>query len=226
MIAQDAIAQMIRLGEQMMRRLRAKHDPARAEAEWLRLRDDLLTMFQKEMVPLAERIEGQGISPFAQATLHQRLGDLLRRLGQVDLARREYQQGYDRIARVAHDQPNNDMVCANLGVMLVRLGEMSLDQAGDAARARDEFDRAWKIQEEIALHPQSATTARPTTTGSFRASPSSKGTAELALGHPALARDRFEQALALRHAWTKAEPKNVSAKSYHSEAEVWLGVAL
>ena len=39
--------------------------------------------------------------------------------------------------------------------MLVRLGEMALDQAGDAARARDEFDRAWKIQEEIALHPRS-----------------------------------------------------------------------
>ena len=68
--------QMIHLGEQVMVRLRAKHDPARAEAEWLRLRNDLLTMLQKEMVPLAERIEGQGVSPFAFATLHQRLGDL------------------------------------------------------------------------------------------------------------------------------------------------------
>ena len=41
-------------------------------------------MLQTEMLPLAERIEGQGISPFAFATFHQRLGDLLPELGQFE----------------------------------------------------------------------------------------------------------------------------------------------
>jgi eukaryotic-like serine/threonine-protein kinase len=224
-IAQDAIVQMVHLGEQVMRRLRAKHDPARAEAEWLRLRDDVLTMLQKEMVPLAERIEGQHVSPFAFATLHQRLGDLLRRLGQIEDARREYQQGCDRLARVAHDQPNNDMARANLGVMLVRLGEMDLDQGGDAARARGEFDRAWKLQEEISLHPRSRSYSENDNHRILSGIAIKQGTAALALGHPALARDRFQHALALRLAWTESEPKNVSAESYKAEAEVWLGVA-
>ena len=224
-IAQDAIVQMIHLGEQVMVRLKTKHEPARAEAEWLRLRSDLLTMLQKEMVPLAERIEGQGVSPFAFATLHQRLGDMLRKLGQVDDARREYQQGYDRIAHVAHDQPENDVARANLGVMLVRLGEMALDQSGDAARARDEFGRAWIIQEEIALHPRS---------GDYKAADNDRilsgiaikqGTAELALGHAALARERFQKSLDLRLAWIKLEPRNGNAISYASEAQLWLGVA-
>ena len=76
---------------------------------------------------------------------------------------------------MVHDQPNNDVARANLGVMLIRLGEMALDQGGDAARARDEFGRAWKIQEEIALHRAAGITAKPITTGSFRASPSSRG---------------------------------------------------
>jgi len=224
-IAQDAIAQMIHLGEQVMRRLRAKHEPARAEAEWLRLRDDLLTMLQKEIVPLAERIEGQQVSPFAFATLHQRLGDLLRRLGQIEDARREYQQGYERLSRIAHDQPNNDVARANLGVMLVRLGEMALEQTGDAAHARDEFGRAWSIQEEIALHPRSGNYSTTDNQRILSGIAIKQGVADLGLGHPAQARDRFQKALELRHAWTQAEPDNVSAESYTSEAEVWLGVA-
>jgi serine/threonine-protein kinase len=224
-IAQDAIVQMIHLGEQVMRRLRAKHDPTRAEVEWLRLRDDLLTMLQKEMVPLAERIEGHHISPFAFATLHQRLGDLLRRLGQIEDARREYQQGYERLSRIAHDQPNNDMARANLGVMLVRLGELALEQGGDAARARDEFGRAWDIQEDVALHPRSGNYSETDNQRILSGIAIKQGVAELALGHPAQARDRFQKALQLRYAWTQAEPANVSAESYTSEAEVWLGVA-
>jgi tetratricopeptide (TPR) repeat protein len=217
---------MIHLGEQVMRRLRTKHDPARAEAEWLRLRDDLLAMLQKEVVPLAQRIEGQGVSAFAFATFHQRLGDLLRRLGQFEDARREFQQGYDRIARIAHDQPENDMARANLGVMLLRLGEMALEQRGDAAQAHDEFDRAWKIQEEISLHPRSGNYSKADNLRLLSGIAIKQATAELGLGHPQQARDRFLKALELRQAWTEAEPRNASAKSYVSEAETWLGVAL
>ena len=206
-IAQDAIVQMIHLGEQVMLRLRAKHDPARAEAEWLRLRDDMLSMLQKEMVPLAQRIEGQRVSPFAFATLHQRLGDLLRKFGQVEDARREYQQGYDRIARIAHDQPNNDVARANLGVMLVRLGEMALEQGGDAAGARDEFDRAWKIQEEIALHPRSGNYTKSDNHRILSGIAIKQGTAELELGHPAAARDRFQKGAAHGEAGPWPTPK-------------------
>jgi len=224
-IAQDAIAQMVHLGERLMGRMRAKHDPARAEAEWLRLRDDLLTMLQKETIPLAERIERQQVSPFAFATLHQRLGDLLRRLGQAAAARREYEQGFERLDRVARDQPANDMARANLGVMLVRLGEVALEHEGDAARARDEFGRAWTIQEEIAQHPRSGNYSKSDNLRILSGIAIKQGTAELGLGRPALALDRFQKALELRHAWTEAEPENVSAESYTSEAEVWLGVA-
>jgi tetratricopeptide (TPR) repeat protein len=225
-IAQDAIAQMINLGEQVMRRLKAKHDPAQAEAQWLRLRDDLLAMLRKEMVPIAERIEGQQVSAFAFATMHQRLGDLFQRLGQVDDARREFQQGYDVIARVAKEQPSNDVARANLGVLLFRFGDMALEQAGDAARARDEYDRAWMLQEEIALHPRSGNYSKSDNQRILSGIAIKQGIAELGLGHLARARDRFQKALELRQAWTETEPQNVSAESYKSEAELWLGVAL
>jgi serine/threonine-protein kinase len=224
-IAQDAIGHMIHLGEQVMRRLRAKHDPAQTEAEWVRLRGDLLSMLQKEIVPLAERIEGQSVSPFAFATFHQRLGDLLRKLGEPEDARRSYQQAYDRIAKVAHDQPNNDKARANLGVMLMLLGDLALDQGGDAARARDEFGRAWKLQEEVSLHPRSGNYTKADNHRILSGIALKQGIAELYLGLPGLARERFEQALEHRQAWTEVEPANVSAESFLSEAETWLGVA-
>jgi serine/threonine-protein kinase len=224
-IAQDAIVQMIHLGEQVIRRLRAKHDPAGTEAEWLRLREDLLTMLRKGMVPLAERIESQHVSPFGFATLHERLGDLFRRLGQVDDARREYQQGFERVSQIIQEQPGNDLARANLGVMLMRLGELALIEGGDAARARDEFGRAWNIQEDIARHPRSGSYTQADNQRILSGIAIKQGLAELGLGHPGLARDRFQQALDLRHEWTEAEPENVSAESYTAEAEVWLGVA-
>jgi tetratricopeptide (TPR) repeat protein len=224
-IAQEAIVQMIHLGEQVMRRLRTKHDPAQAEAEWLRLRDDLLTMLRRELVPLAERIEGKGVTPFAFATLHQRLGDLFRKLGQVDDARREYLQGCDRLTRTVQEQPRNDMARANLGVMLMRLGEVALDQGGDAAQARDEFARDWTIQDQIAQHPRSGAYSQADNLRILSGIALKQGIAELALGHPARARDYFQRALDLRYQWTQVEPDNVSAQSYRSEAEVRLGAA-
>jgi len=223
--ARDAIAQMLRLGEQVLRRLLAKHAPERAEAEWLRLRDDLTAMLIEDVVPMAERIEGQEVTSFAVAATHQQLGDLLRKLGQGEDARRQYQQGYDVLARVAHVQPDNDQARANLALMLLRLGETAQDLDGDSKRARDEFRRAWDIQEQIALHPRS---------GHFKDVDNHRllshialklGVAELSLGHPTPARDQLQVALEHRTAWSRAQPQNVSARSYLSEAHVWLGVA-
>ena len=214
---------MIRLGEQVMRRLRAKHDPARAEEEWLRLRDDLLTMLQKEMLPLAERIEGQQVSPFAFATLHQRLGDLCRRFGAVEDARREYQQAHDRIARVAHDQPSNDIARATWASCSSSLARWRSTK-GATPRGSRRVEPPWKIQQEIALHPRSGTTARPTTTGSFRASPSSSGPPSSAWGtRPLLAIGSRRRRRSARMDQARAQER--FGQELLSEALVWLGVA-
>ncbi len=110
--------------------------------------------------------------------------------------------------------------------MLVRLGETALDLDGDAQQARDEFERAWDIQDQIARHPKS---------GNFTAVDNHRilagvelklGMAELSLGHPSVAVEWCRKALADRAAWTEAEPRNVSARSYLSETELWLAIAL
>ncbi len=222
--AQDAINQMIRLGDQLLRRLQARHDPDRAEVEWLRLRDDLAAMLQKELVPIAQRIERQGLTPFGLAAMHQGLGDLLRRSGQGEEARRHFERAVELIAQVARAQPDNDMARANLGVMHQRLGETALELDGDARRALGEFRRAWDLQAEISRHPRSGSYSKADNHRLLSHAAIKLGIAELSLGHPAEAQVQFQTAWENRTAWTKAEPKNVAARSYLSEAELWLAV--
>jgi serine/threonine-protein kinase len=223
--ARDAIAQMIRLGEHVLRRLRVKHDPAQAEAEWIRLRGDLLTMLLKEMVPVAQRIEGQDVSAFAVAALYQQLGDLLRKFGQSEEARQQYRRAYDLVQRTVREQPDNDQARANLGVMHLRRGEIAMELDGDALRARDELVCAWDLQDQIARRPRSGHFTGVDNHRILSGVALKLGIAELALGHPAEARDRFQRAWDDRTAWALAEPASISARSYVSEAELWLGVA-
>jgi tetratricopeptide (TPR) repeat protein len=223
--AQDAIAQMIHLGDQLLRRLRAGHDPARAEGEWRRLSDDLMTMLLKEMVPMAHRIEGQAVSPFAVAAMHQQLGDLVRKFGKGEEALRQYQRSYELIEQFARAHPENDVARANLGVILLHLGETALDLDGDARRALDAYRRAWAIQDQIARQPRSGSYTEVDNHRILSHIALKLGVAELSLGHATEARDHFRTARANRLRWTRAEPQNDSARSFLSEAELWLGVA-
>ena len=109
--------------------------------------------------------------------------------------------------------------------MLLRLGELAMEQGGDAAGARDAFRRAWEIQDDVAEHPRSGNYSETDNHRVLSGIAIKQGLAELGLGHPFQARERFRRALELRQAWVAAEPRDVSATSYTSEAEVWLAVA-
>jgi tetratricopeptide (TPR) repeat protein len=224
--AHDALTEVTRIGEQVLRRIQTKHDPARAEAEWFRLREDLMELLTKELVPMAERIQKQQGTSFVVAASHQMLGDLLRKFGEAKAARRQYEHGFDSVERIVDEQPNNDQARANLGVILMLLGDCFLELEGDAAQARESYRRAWDIQDEIARRPRS---------GHFTVFDNHRmlsrlelklGISELNLGHPGVAREWFARALENRISWTKAQPRNVSARSYLSETELWMGIAV
>jgi serine/threonine-protein kinase len=223
--SQDAFNGTIRLGEQVLRRLQAKHDPARVQAEWSRLRDDLGSMLEKELVPTANRIEGQGLTPFALAAMHQALGDLLRRSGRGEEARRQFRRTVELIDLVARAQPDNDVARANLGVMHQRLGETALELDGDAQGALGEFRRAWDLQDRIAREPRSGNYSKADNHRLLSHAAIKMGFAELSLGHPEEARAHFQTAWENRKAWTQLAPQDVMARNYLSEAELWQGVA-
>ncbi len=197
--------------------------PEQAEG---RINEDVMAMLLKEMVPMAERIEGQGVTSFAVAASHQSLGDLLRRFARGEEARRQYRQGADLLERIIAEQPDNDQARGNLGVIFLLLGETALDLDGDARLAHDEFHHSWSIQDEIALHPRSNSYTAVDNHRILSGIELKLGMAELALGHPAEAVEWCKKAVGDRIAWSDAQPQNVSARSYLSESELWLGIAL
>jgi serine/threonine-protein kinase len=223
--AQEAFNRVIGVGEQVLRRLQARYDPARARAEWQRLRDDLAGVLQKELLPIANRIESQGATSFGLAAMHQAMGDLLRRCGQGEEALRHFRRTIELIEPVARAQPDNDVARANLGVMHQRLGELAMEVDGDARRALDDLRRAWDLQDRIAREPRSKFYTKADNHRLLSHAAFKLGLAELALGHPADAYAHFRTAMENRKAWTEAAPQDVTARSYLAEAELWLGVA-
>jgi tetratricopeptide (TPR) repeat protein len=175
---------------------------------------------------MAERIESREVSSFAVAASHQQVGDLLRKFGQAKAARRQYQRGFDSVERIVGDQPDNDQARANLGVILMRLGDCFLELDGDAVESRDAYRRAWEIQDEISRRPRSSHFTPIDNCRLLAYIELKLGIAELSLGHPPAARDWFARALKNRIAWTVAQPRNVSARSYLSETELWMGIAV
>jgi serine/threonine-protein kinase len=219
-----AIAQMIDLVEKLQKQLRSKRLPATAAPELRRIREDMLATLRDSLLALARQMEAGGVTTFGMAATCQQLGDLLRKLGRGDEARRQYQQGYDLVRRVVDDQPDNDQARANLGVMLFRLGDMALELQGDAQAARDYYARARTLQQEIADHPRSHEFTELKNMILLSHADIRLGKAYLALGDPAEARRYFSEALTFRTAWSEAQPADVAARSYQSEADLWLGV--
>src|SRR5262249_28891074 len=106
-----------------------------------------------------------------------------------------------------------------------RLGETDLDLDGDARRALEAYRRAWDLQDRIARQPRSGAYTDVDNHRILSHIAIKLGVAELSLGHATEARDHFPTARANRLKWTRAEPQNDSARSFLSEAELWLGVA-
>jgi tetratricopeptide (TPR) repeat protein len=220
----NVVHYVIMLGERMQQRLRARRMLA-GGPDAKRLRDDLLDVLRRTLLQMASEMEDREVTSFARAATHQQLGDLLKKLGQGEEALRQYRQGTELVERVVQQQPDNEVARANLGVMLLRLGDMALELNGDAAAARRHYARAHELHEEVSRAPQGKHYTPLKCRIMLSHDAVRLGKAELALGDPPAARRHFEEARTARRLWTAAEPASAEAKSYLSEADLLLGTA-
>ena len=196
-----------------------------ASAQLRAMGDEVLNQLRDGMLGMAKELEATGTNPYAQLAMHQEMGDLLKRLGKGEEALQQFRKGCDLAAKIAAEQPNQDKARANQGVLLKRLGEMELELNGDARAAHDLFEKALTIQQDVADHPKSGDYTDLDNKRLLSHYEMNLGKADVARGDGASARRHFDAALALRKAWSEAEPLRPDARSYLSEAYYWRGEA-
>ena len=92
---------------------------------------DVLDQLRKGMMGMAKDLEGAGATSFAEAATYQMMGDRLKRLGHCEEALKQFRLGRDAAEKVVRTRPDSDKAKANLGVMLMRLGEMERELNAD-----------------------------------------------------------------------------------------------
>jgi serine/threonine-protein kinase len=216
------VTRMLRLGEQLQNRLSARR--MGSSPEMRAVRADLLKLLRETVLALGKDLDSADVSPFALASAHQQLGDLLVRIGLGEQALEQFRKGRDLVQKVVDAQPNSDRARANLTVMLERIGDAALDLQGDAASALKAYRDAYELLKEIAEHPRSRDYTVVDLKRLMSGADVHMGTAYLALGDPGAAARCFEESLTFRQFWREQEPKNVPAESYLCESHMWLGI--
>jgi eukaryotic-like serine/threonine-protein kinase len=185
---------------------------------------DLLKGAQQKLAADVE--EMVGVSKFAEVNYWDILGEGERKRDHPKEALSYFQRGYDRLKSIVADDPASDKARANLGVTAHRIGIVYLDSFDDARTALQYFREGRDLQQEILDHPRTNDYDANKNDRILGVYELSAGKAELRLGHPAEARERFRAALVHRQAWLPRDPRNgVPIRSWISECHLWLGIA-
>jgi serine/threonine-protein kinase len=222
---QQTVSRMVVLAKQLQQKLRDRRLAQQMGPTARTVREELLGVVRQRLLEMGRAIEKAEVTSFGMAATHQQLGDLFKGLGQGEEALRQYRQGARLVQMVVDEKPASDVARANLGVMLMRLGDVALDLNGDAEAARAYYRKGWDLQHEIFKRPRSGeyTEAKNHILLSHYAV--RLGRASLALGDPGEADKQFRVALGYRQAWLKPAGNSAEARSYLTEAHMWLGVA-
>jgi serine/threonine-protein kinase len=199
--------------------------------EMARLRKDLLELSRSTMMGMARDFQAEGISPFGMVLVSQKMGDLLRTLGQTDEARQQYQLGVDAARAIVKASPKGDLAPGNLAFMLAKLGEGILESSGEVSRAAECFREALQINAGVLakLPPKPATDAlkkRLAETYRNQLHYHHKLTECAGLmWDPADVRRCLATALTFWAARSRANPKDPGARSYLAQTNSLLGDA-
>ncbi len=220
---QNAFLKMVALGGEFQKRLHSRRLSEKLGPEARTLRDQLMAVLRTKMLDLAREVEEKNVSASSSAAVYQQLGDLLLGLGQGPEALRQYEEGYRITKKSAEDRPDSNGARHDLGIMLMRLGDVALEVNGDAKTARDYHQKGWDLQHEVYIHPHG--TDYPAVNASVHLSHHAihLGHSILSQGRPDEAMKHFEEALKLRKEWAEAVAHSPESRSWQVEAYMWLG---
>lgn len=228
-----AVKLLVNTGEQMQKLLRRKSSNPKMESELRPIREATLQLLRTNLLVLAKNIDKTGITSTGQISSHQELGDSFRKLGLAEEALEQFKAAHQLAEKLVEKDPTQDIAKANLGILLLRLGDMERELKGDLPAARTNYQRGLELQEEVEAHPHGTAYSAIDHKRLKAFYLMALGQVMLAKGDPVESRKLFDQAVAYRKDWVddeisrakaqkqSPEVKSTSARGYLAEAYLW-----
>jgi serine/threonine-protein kinase len=220
-VAQIALDRLVRIGGMVRKRLPSASDETPAGRQVLRLRQELDALLKQTVAEIAQNTGVRRSDPERLAAVLQQLGDLQVKLGQGEDASKQFQRAFELLENHAREHPDDDRAQANVGTMLIRLGDTAQQLNGDSVSALPYFTRAWDIQQSIMLHPRSGFYSALDHTRLLSHYALKRGIARLRMGDPIEAARWVGESVKRRREWVGTEPDSAPAVSYLAEALMW-----
>jgi serine/threonine-protein kinase len=220
-----AVKHMINLVEKLERKLQGQRRGNKLEPAIRALRDDCLKILKDTLTGMSLEFEKTGVTSMSLVYAYQQFGDLLGRLHLNTEASRQYQLGCESLRRILKEKPRDDLARANLAFMLEKLADSTLEVTGDAEEARAHFLEAWRLQKDVADHPEGKRYT-PTDNKRLLGNYDSKlGMMSLRLGDPVAAGKYFQELLQFRQDWVKDQPRLARPLSFLAQAHLLVAEA-
>lgn len=161
---------------------------------------------------LLDKLEGRANEP-PQRLLHSSMaqrsqrGDLALELGDLILARTEYEAAFEIAQRLANEDPSKAEFQHGLSAIYTKLGTLAISE-GDTGAARRAFEGAFGILKELASkHPTTTEYLRD-----FSVSYEKLGDLGVSEGNLVAARRAFQNALEIRHGLARTSPSDAECQ--------------
>jgi serine/threonine protein kinase/tetratricopeptide (TPR) repeat protein len=224
-----AIDPLLGLVESVHRQIERARDTNRPLApELLEFRRELIARVTEGVKSAAASVESSQASRFGVVRANLRLGQIFRQFWQAEEALKQYQQGYDLVAKVVAEEPDNLKARGNLAVMAMSVGDVHAELTNNANAAKDYFNQSVRLTQEVLaqadrLDPAKNDPKIPDLKRNLANAYEKLGWAIHYGGDPAGAMEPFRQAFALRKEMFGGDPRNPNYRQTLASFEGTLG---
>jgi serine/threonine-protein kinase len=186
------------------------------------LRQNILQTLAAIINKLSISSEKAALSQRTLAAARYQMATLLRELGKLEDALKEYELARSILAKLAKEEPESDKARGNMALVLSSLGDVA-SKREDMARARQYYEQGLAMRKAIVEHPRS----KDLTPEEARRSLAESYSKLAIISGPPRERESYaRKALELQAALVAKEPDNASLKADLASSKLLVGNAL
>jgi serine/threonine-protein kinase len=205
--------------------IRHVEDKLRDKEGMSALRKEILQTAMDGLQKVSRSAETAAFADRSMGVALQRMGDVYEQLGQTEETMRLYEQSLKIFDRLAAQEPDNDWLPWNSAISFDRLGSLSAQLRGDAAAARDYYERSLRLREGLAANVRTPEIPPGQRRLALTVSYIKLANLTLELGDPGAARAYAQKALQESEGLTAAGLAEPTARQFQAMSCYMLGQA-